>query len=305
MDSRRRSSGPTLLPQHTLVLVSTDAGAFGGAGAARFATSSPLAQSAIAVVVLDDLGRGRPRLAIAGDRPVSPARTLVRTAAARITEEVGVSPSLPSVPAQLVDLGVPFALDEQGRFLAARAVGGHAHDGRGEHGADRRAGARNRAARSARPGDRGAHQLARHQPRWSISHARQPLLRRPRRERMDRAPGADTERRTVRARGRRSDRSRSATCSSIQARPARATRATRRMGIRRTARVGRSSRRHPPDRRSAPAGALHGVLRQSARSSVSSFCCRRSSSAGSSRDGTSCGPGRWRPTSDLRASSSH
>ena len=111
--------GPDPLPQHTLVLVSTDAGAFGGAGSARFATTSPLARSAIAVVVLDDLGRGRPRLAIAGDRPVSPARTLVRTAAARITEEVGVSPSLPSVSAQLVDLGVPFALDEQGRFLAA------------------------------------------------------------------------------------------------------------------------------------------------------------------------------------------
>jgi Peptidase family M28 len=109
--------GPDPLPQHTLVLVSTDAGAFGGAGAARFVTQSPFARSAIAVVVLSDLGRGRPRLAIAGDDPVSPARTLVRTAVARVAEEVGVSPSLPSVPRQLVDLGVPFALDEQGRFL--------------------------------------------------------------------------------------------------------------------------------------------------------------------------------------------
>jgi hypothetical protein len=110
--------GPDPVTEHTLVLVSTDAGAFGGAGAARFVKQSPFARSAIAVVVLDDLGRGRPRLAIAGDDPVSPARTLVRTAAARVTEEVGVSPSLPSVPAQLVDLGIPFALDEQGRFLA-------------------------------------------------------------------------------------------------------------------------------------------------------------------------------------------
>ena len=105
--------------QHTLVLVSTDAGAFGGAGAARFAAESPLAQSAIAVVVLDDLTQGRPRLAIAGDDPVSPARTLVRTAADRISEEVGVNPTLPSVASQLVDLGIPFALNEQGRFLAA------------------------------------------------------------------------------------------------------------------------------------------------------------------------------------------
>ena len=111
--------GPDPLPQHTLVLVSTDAGAFGGAGAGRFVAESPFARSAIAVVVLDDLGRGRPRLAIAGDDPVSPARTLVRTAAARVAEEVGVSPSLPSIPAQLLDLGMPFALGEQGRFLAA------------------------------------------------------------------------------------------------------------------------------------------------------------------------------------------
>ena len=110
--------GPDPLPDHTLVLVSTDGGAFGGAGAARFVDESPLAEGALAVVVLDGLGDGRPRLAIAGDTPVSPARTLVQTAAARFTEEVGVAPSLPSLPAQLVDLGVPFAQDEQGRFLA-------------------------------------------------------------------------------------------------------------------------------------------------------------------------------------------
>jgi hypothetical protein len=110
--------GPDPLPDHTLVLVSTDAGAFGGAGAARFVAESPYAAEAIAAVVLDDLGRGRPRLAIAGDEPVSPSRTLVRTAAARLAEELGVEPALPSIPGQLVGLGVPFALDEQGRLLA-------------------------------------------------------------------------------------------------------------------------------------------------------------------------------------------
>ena len=110
--------GPDPVPNHTLVLVSTDAGAYGGAGAARFAESSALADTAIAVVVLDGLGgRGRPRIAIAGDKPVSPARALVRTAAARVQEQAGVSPSLPAVPTQLVDLGVPFAGGEQGRFL--------------------------------------------------------------------------------------------------------------------------------------------------------------------------------------------
>jgi hypothetical protein len=113
-----QETGPAPLPNRTLVLVSTDAGAYGGAGAAHFAESSALARSAIAVVVLDGLaGRGRPRIAIAGDKPVSPARPLVRTAAARIEEQAGVAPALPNVPTQLVDLGLPFAGGEQGRFL--------------------------------------------------------------------------------------------------------------------------------------------------------------------------------------------
>ncbi len=113
-----QNAGPDPLPQHTLVFVSTDAGAYGGAGAARFAETSPLAHSAIAVVVLDGIGgHGRPRIAIAGDAPVSPARVLVRTAARRVEERVGVAPALPSAPLQLVDLGLPYAAGEQGRFL--------------------------------------------------------------------------------------------------------------------------------------------------------------------------------------------
>jgi len=110
--------GPDPTPQHTLVLVSTDAGAYGGAGAERFATTSPLARSAIAAIVLDGLGGSDPpRLAIAGDEPVSPARPLISTAAARVEEETRVRPTLPSVATQLVDLGIPFAGDEQGRLL--------------------------------------------------------------------------------------------------------------------------------------------------------------------------------------------
>jgi hypothetical protein len=113
-----QESGPDPLPQHTLVFVSTDAGAYGGAGAERFARTSPLAEQAIAVVVLDGLGgRGKPHIAIAGDASASPARTLVRTAAARIEEQTGVTPSLPGVTSQLLDLGLPFAAGEQGRFL--------------------------------------------------------------------------------------------------------------------------------------------------------------------------------------------
>jgi peptidase M28-like protein len=110
--------GPDPRPQRTLVFVSSDGGSYGGAGAERFAATSALARDAIAVVVLDGLGgRGRPRLAIAGDEPVSPARALVRTAAARIQEQVGSAPSLPSIPTQLADFGMPFAYEEQGRFL--------------------------------------------------------------------------------------------------------------------------------------------------------------------------------------------
>ncbi len=91
-----RASGP--VPEHTLVLVSTDGGAYGGAGAERFAETSPFAKSAVAVVVLDSLGgRGQPRIAMAGDGPVSPSRTLVRTAAARVAEETGTAPDLAGV----------------------------------------------------------------------------------------------------------------------------------------------------------------------------------------------------------------
>ncbi len=115
-----QETGPDPRPQRTLILVSTDAGAYGGAGAAHFARLSRYADDAIAVVVLDGLGgTGQPRIAIAGDRASSPARALVSTAAARVEEQAGVTPSLPSVLTQLVDLGVPFAAGEQGPFLAA------------------------------------------------------------------------------------------------------------------------------------------------------------------------------------------
>jgi hypothetical protein len=106
------------MPQRTLVLVSTDGGAYGGAGAQRFAEVSPHAEGAIAAVVLDGIaGRGRPRLAIAGDAAVSPARVLVETASTRIAEQTGREPVVASVGTQLADLGIPFAFDEQGRLL--------------------------------------------------------------------------------------------------------------------------------------------------------------------------------------------
>ena len=61
--------------------------------------------------------RGRPRIALAGDDSSSPARTLVRTASARVGRD-RASAGVPSLPTQLVDLGMPFAAGEQGPFLA-------------------------------------------------------------------------------------------------------------------------------------------------------------------------------------------
>jgi hypothetical protein len=114
-----QESAPDALPQRTLVVVSTDAGAYGGAGAKRFAQESPYVDDALAVVVLDALsGPGPPRIAIAADRPASPARTLVQTVTARVEEQTGTRPEIPSVPAQLVELAIPYAAEEQGPFLA-------------------------------------------------------------------------------------------------------------------------------------------------------------------------------------------
>ena len=109
---------PAPQPDRTLVLVSTDAGAYGGAGVRRFAERSPYAEGAIAAVVLDGIGgRGRPRLAIAGDDARSPSRVLVETASARVEEHFGREPALPSLATQLVDLAIPFAVGEQGPLL--------------------------------------------------------------------------------------------------------------------------------------------------------------------------------------------
>lgn len=114
-----QEAAPDPRPDRTLVLVSTDAGAYGGAGASHFASESPYAEDAFAAIVLDALGGlGTPRLVLAGDRPTSPARTLVTTAAARVEEQAGIRPALPSALTQLVDFGIPFAAGEQGPLLA-------------------------------------------------------------------------------------------------------------------------------------------------------------------------------------------
>lgn len=105
-------------PQHTLIFLSSDGGAFGGFGAERFASASPLRRSVRAVVSLDALaGTARPRLEMAGFAPRSPAPALVRTADVRVAAQLGRSPARPGWLAQLVDLGMPFGYGEQAPFL--------------------------------------------------------------------------------------------------------------------------------------------------------------------------------------------
>ena len=111
-------SGRPLRPNHTILFVSTDGGAFGALGAAEFAANSPLAADVGAVIDLDSVGgSGRIRLQLNGDIPRNPSGTLVETAAARVTAQTGRAPVRDSILRQLVDLGFPYSLYEQAPFI--------------------------------------------------------------------------------------------------------------------------------------------------------------------------------------------
>ena len=104
---------------HTLVFLSTDAGAWGGVGAERFLKHTAYRGRIVAVINLDAIaGSGAPRVALAGDRPRSPALTLVATAERRIAEQAGHEPQHTGVLGQLIDLAFPFTPYEQGPFVA-------------------------------------------------------------------------------------------------------------------------------------------------------------------------------------------
>ena len=106
-------------PMHTIVFLSTDAGSFGGLGALRYAQRAARTGRVVAVVNLDTVaGPGPARIELGGDRPRSPATTLVQTAARRIIEQTGSRPHHPGFFGQLVDLAFPFTLYEQGPFVA-------------------------------------------------------------------------------------------------------------------------------------------------------------------------------------------
>ena len=108
----------TLHPNHTIVFLSTDGGAFGGLGAAWFAKHSPFRHDVAAVINLDAVGgRGRLRLLFNGDVPRTPSGTMLETVAARALAETGRRPGRPGFLAQLIDLGFPLSLYEQAPFL--------------------------------------------------------------------------------------------------------------------------------------------------------------------------------------------
>jgi hypothetical protein len=104
-------------PQHTLVFVATDGGAFGDLGARRFAKTQR--GDVVAAIVLDRLGgTGPPRLVLAGLEPRLASPGFVETAAQLVLEQAGTRPAHPDALSQIVDLGFPYTLDEQGPLLA-------------------------------------------------------------------------------------------------------------------------------------------------------------------------------------------
>jgi hypothetical protein len=104
-------------PQHTLVFVATDGGAFGALGARRFAETHHA--KVVAALDLDALaGNGAPRMVLAGSQPRLASPGFVETVAQRVLEQAGRRPAHSGVLSQLVDLGFPYTLHEQGPLLA-------------------------------------------------------------------------------------------------------------------------------------------------------------------------------------------
>jgi Peptidase family M28 len=104
---------------HTLIIVSTDGGAFGGLGAEAFAEDSRQAERVLAVLDLDAVaGSGAPRLEFAGDNSRVPSPTLLATTDARVRDQTGETPRRPGVVAQLLDLAFPFSLSGHAPFVA-------------------------------------------------------------------------------------------------------------------------------------------------------------------------------------------
>jgi hypothetical protein len=106
-------------PAHTIVFLSTDGGAFGGIGAARFAQRHSVDHHIAAVIVLDSIaGTGKPRVLFNGDTNSLPPPFLVATANEILREQPNAVVTHTSPVHQLLDLAFPFSLYEQSPFVA-------------------------------------------------------------------------------------------------------------------------------------------------------------------------------------------
>ncbi len=106
-------------PNHTILFLSSDGGAFGGLGVEHFITHYRDRGRVVAVVDLDAIaGNGRPRIVFSGDTSKFASAALVRTASARLAEQTGAEPTWPRAFAQLLDLAFPLSLYEQAPFVA-------------------------------------------------------------------------------------------------------------------------------------------------------------------------------------------
>lgn len=119
-----RSYAPTAAAQrislpYSLVFLSTDGGAAGARGAARFAAEEQGRQNVLGVVNLDSIGgRGSPRVVFGGNTARSPAPGLVETMRAALAQEGNGDPARPSGLQQLVALAFPFDPYEQAPFVS-------------------------------------------------------------------------------------------------------------------------------------------------------------------------------------------
>lgn len=106
-------------PAHTLVFLSTDGGAFGAIGAARFAERHSVEHRIAAVIVLDSIaGNGKPRVIFNGDTTSLPSPVLVATANEILAGQPDAAVTHTSPLHQLLDLAFPFSLYEQAPFVA-------------------------------------------------------------------------------------------------------------------------------------------------------------------------------------------
>ena len=106
-------------PAHTLVFVSTDGGAFGAVGAARFAQRHSAEHRIAAVIILDSIaGRGKPRVLFNGDTTSLAPPVLVATANEILHGQPDAVITHPNPADQLLDLAFPFSLYEQAPFVA-------------------------------------------------------------------------------------------------------------------------------------------------------------------------------------------